>query len=85
MLPYTLAKNIIKKIVNKLFDKNYLMQNLWDIHEIPVSALSIEAYLNKRGITFKKFSINQIEKGIQEAFIDSGRFNSKAVYDCEVK
>jgi len=85
LLPYTFAKNITKKILNKLFSKNYLMQNLWDIHEIPVSALSIEVYLNKRGVTFKKFSINQIEKGIQEAFIDSGRFNSKVVYDCEVK
>lgn len=85
LLPYTLAKNIIKKIVNKLFGKNYLMQHLWDIHEIPVSALAIETYLNKRGIAFKKFSINQVEKGIQTVFINRGRFNSKIVYDCEVK
>lgn len=85
LLPYTLAKNITKKIINKVFGKNYLMQHLWDIHEIPVSALAIEAYLNKRGITFKKYSINQIEGGIETKFVNTGWFNSKVVYDCEVK
>lgn len=85
LLPYTFVKNIFKKIANVLLGRNYLMQDLWNIHEIPVSALDIESYLNKQGITFKKYSINQIEEGKDAEFTNGGRFNSKIVYDCEVK
>jgi len=83
LVPYTLAKNIIKIVVNNLLAKNYLLQNLWDIDEIPVSTFSIDAYLNKRGVAFKRYSINQIEKGHYDTSVKRVCFQSKVVYDCK--
>jgi hypothetical protein len=49
-----------------VFCKNYLMQDLLDIHEIPVSPLEIEVCPNDSGIAFKKCLINQVEEGFKQ-------------------
>jgi ubiquinone/menaquinone biosynthesis C-methylase UbiE len=85
LLPYTLFKNIVKKFANIFFGKSYLQQDLWNIHEIPVSAKKVDSYLKSKGIKFKKYSINQVENGLNGNFINNGRFNSKIIYDCQVK
>ncbi len=82
LLPYTVAKNIFKLAMNKVLKRNYLVQDIWNIHEIPVCVKAIESYLNERKISFKKYSINQITDGLESSFLNEGYYNSKIVFEC---
>jgi SAM-dependent methyltransferase len=82
LLPYTVAKNIFKLGMNKVLKRNYLVQDVWNIHEIPVSGKAVEGYLNERKISFKKYSINQITDGLESNFLNEGYQNSKIVFEC---
>lgn len=79
-----LVKNFIKKVMNILFARNYLMQDTRNIHELPVSALEIGNYLREKGISFKQYSINQISEGLDKPFINSGQSNSKIIFECMI-
>lgn len=78
----TIFKNILRKVANLFLGKNYLIQNLWNINEIPVSIHVIEDYLNKNEIAYTKYSINQIIEGEELPFIENGKQSSKIVFDC---
>jgi SAM-dependent methyltransferase len=84
MIPFTLSKNIFKYTVNKLLGKNYLLQDLWNIQEIPVSEKLIIKYLNDKNISYRKYSINQVIDNTDSNFITLGEFNSKIVFECIV-
>lgn len=80
----TICKNIIKKAANVLFGKTYLIQDPWNIHELPVSPKIIEQYLTSKNILFHKYSINQVTDGLEKAFVDHGKSNSKVIFECQV-
>ncbi|MFA6260097.1 MAG: class I SAM-dependent methyltransferase [Bacteroidia bacterium] len=79
-----LAKNFVKKIMNMLFARNYLMQDTRNIHELPVSAMDVGNYLRKNGIQFNQYSINQISEGMDKPFVNSGQSNSKIIFECMI-
>ena len=79
-----LSKNLFKYTVNKLLGKNYLLQDLWNIQEIPVSEKLIIQYLNDKNISYRKYSINQVIDNTDSNFITLGEFNSKIVFECIV-
>ncbi len=83
MFPLTMVKNLTKMVLNTFFRKDYLVQDIWNIHEIPVSPKDVEAYLDKQGVSFRKYSINQIRDNINSEFKDYGEFNSKVIYECQ--
>lgn len=85
LFPYTILKNVYKTIMNAFFSRRYLVQSLWNIHEIPVSSKDIENYLAKKGVSFKKYSINQITDNINSQFKDIGISNSKIIFECQLK
>ena len=84
MILFTLSKNLFKYTVNKLLGKNYLLQDLWNIQEIPVSEKLIIQYLNDKNISYRKYSINQVIDNTDSNFITLGEFNSKIVFECIV-
>lgn len=83
MIPFTIVKNVIKIALNTFFRKGYLVQDIWNIHEIPVSPKEVDAYLIQKDVSFKKYSINQIRDDINQEFRDYGEFNSKVIYECQ--
>lgn len=81
--PITIGKNIIKWLGNTFFKKKYLIQDPWNIHELPVSPLIIDNFLKSRGVVFRKYSINQIVD-MSQPFCCKGEPGSKVVYECQV-
>jgi ubiquinone/menaquinone biosynthesis C-methylase UbiE len=81
LLPYNFVKNIVKLALNLVLGKKYLMQDLWNIHEIPVSVYQVEKYLINRGIKFKIYSISELESG-RSASIANPKASSKVLFDC---
>jgi len=81
LLPYNFVKNIVKLALNLVLGKKYLLQDLWNIHEIPVSVFHVEEYLINRGIKFKIYSISELERG-RSASIGNPKASSKVLFDC---
>lgn len=81
-LPYTIARNTAKKVANTLLGKEYLLQELWNIYELPVSARGVEEYLRDRGVAYRKFSINQLTDGLDAPFLERGDAAGKIVFEC---
>ena len=81
--PLTVFKNILKKTATELLGKGYLIQDPWNIHELPVSPQMIEQYLTSKNIVYHKYSINQITDGLDKAFTDHGKPNSKVIFECQ--
>lgn len=81
-IPFTIFKNLSKLILNFFFKKNYIIQHLWKLPEIPVSPIIIENYLNSQSVLYKKYFINEIEG---EAGSPSKiTVDSKIVFECEI-
>jgi ubiquinone/menaquinone biosynthesis C-methylase UbiE len=83
MFLFTVVRNLTKIVLNTFFRKSFLVQDIWNIHDIPVSPKDVEAYLVNKGVSFKKYSINQIRDNINNEFKDYGEFNSKLIYECQ--
>ena len=79
--PITILKNSIKIIANFLFKKAYLIQDPFNIHELPVSAKFIEQYLEAKNIPFQKYSINQVIDPLDKDFINHSQYNSKVIFE----
>ncbi len=84
LIPYTIFKNFGKLSLNLLFKKDYLMQDPWNIHEIPVFPKLIENHLDAQGVAYKKYFTNQIAVGVGSESGNKTTFDSKIVFECQV-
>lgn len=82
--PITVGKNFVKWIGNTFLKKKYLMQDPWNIHELPISPIIIDDFLKSKGVFFHKYSINQIVD-MSQPFCHKGELGSKVVYECQIR
>lgn len=82
--PVNITKNIMKRILNRWFGGTYMLQDPWNIHELPVSGAAIEAYLLNRGIAYRVYSVHDItaaSKKVRRAPLGAER---KLIFECQM-